>query len=127
MAKILIIDDDPALREIMRRILEPDGHDVRVAEDGARGLDLYRADPADLVITDLIMPEKEGIETIQELREEFPDVRILAVSGGGMVDPDGPLTDAELFGADGSLAKPFSVEALKQAANEVLSGAQKTG
>lgn len=127
MAKILIIDDDPALRDVMRKILEHDGHDVRVAEDGAMGLDLYRAEPADLVITDLIMPEKEGIETIQELREEFPHVRILAVSGGGMVDPDGPLTDAELFGADGSLAKPFSVEALKLAATEVLDGAEKSG
>ena len=123
MANILIIDDDPGLRATMRRILERTGHSVRVASDGDMGISLYRAEPADLVITDLIMPEKEGIETIQELREDFPQVRILAVSGGGMVDPDGPLTDAELFGADASLAKPFSVDELRDAVDGLLSPA----
>ncbi len=106
----------------MRKILEREGHDVRVATDGDQGILLHRVDPVDLVITDLIMPEKEGIETIQELREEFPGLRILAVSGGGMVDPDGPLTDAEIFGADASLAKPFSVDALCDAVSGVLVG-----
>ena len=107
----------------MRRILERAGHNVRVAADGDMGISLYRAEPADLVITDLIMPEKEGIETIQELREDFPEVRILAVSGGGMVDPNGPLSDAELFGADASLAKPFSVDELREAVAGLLSPA----
>jgi len=107
----------------MRRILERTGHNVRVAPDGDMGISLHRAEPADLVITDLIMPEKEGIETIQELREDFPEVRILAVSGGGLVDPDGPLTDAELFGADASLAKPFSVAELRDAVDGLLSPA----
>lgn len=120
MAKILIIDDDSALRTTMRKILERDGHAVRVATDGHRGLALHREDPADLVITDLIMPEKEGIETILELREEFPAIRILAVSGGGRIGPDGPLADAEVLGADSSLAKPFTVGALRDAVSGVL-------
>ena len=120
MANILIIDDDDARRRAMRRILERAGHSVREAPDGARGLALYREEAADVVVTDLIMPEKEGIETIIELREAYPGVRILAVSGGGTVDPDGPLTDARFLGADAALPKPFSVEDLQAAVARLL-------
>jgi CheY-like chemotaxis protein len=120
MADILIIDDDEALRRAMRRILERAGHQVREAEDGARGLALYREQEADVVVTDLIMPEKEGIETIIELRESYPGVKILAMSGGGAVGPDGPLTDARFLGADASLPKPFSVEDLQDAIARLL-------
>ncbi|MFC1575819.1 response regulator, partial [Gemmatimonadota bacterium] len=77
MAKVLIIDDDQALLRAMRKILERWHHEVVEARDGDEGVRLFRADSFDLVVTDLIMPGKEGIETIIELREEFPDVRIL--------------------------------------------------
>lgn len=120
MADIIIIDDEAALRSTMRKILERAGHVIREAEDGDRGIQLQREHPADLVITDIFMPGKEGMETIQDLKEEFPDVRILAVSGGASVGASGPLMDAELFGADGTLAKPFSVEILQKRVAEVL-------
>ena len=104
----------------MRKILERAGHVVREAPDGNQGIALYRADPADLVVTDLIMPEKEGIETIIELREEFPAVRILAISGGGSIEPGEPLTDARFLGADAALSKPFTLAELQETVSRLL-------
>jgi len=121
MAKILIIDDDPALRGTMRKILERSGHEVTEAADGDAGLRQVAAAAPDLVITDLLMPEKEGIETIQELTERYPDVRILAVSGaGGSEEEEGPLMDAKLFGAHAVLPKPFSVQTLTDVVARLL-------
>lgn len=122
MATILIIDDDEALRGTMRRILERKGHDVLEAGDGREGMALFRERGPDVVITDLIMPEQEGIETILQLKEEHAGARVLAVSGGGRVGPGGPLSDAVELGADASLAKPFSVEQLQQAVERLLAG-----
>ena len=76
MALILIIDDDDQIRDVIRRMLEPAGHEVVEAVDGADGIRIYRERPADLIITDLIMPKKEGVELIMELKMEFPDVKI---------------------------------------------------
>ncbi len=120
MARILIIDDDEALRGTMRKILEMDGHRIQEAQDGEVGLRLFRESPVDLVVTDILMPEKEGIETILELRELSPDLRILAVSGGMELDRTGPLADAEALGADSSLPKPFSVDELQEAVRSLL-------
>lgn len=122
MARILIIEDDAAVRRTMRKIVERMGHVVGEAEDGARGLSLFRQERYDLVVTDLLMPEKEGIETIMELREEAPGVKILAVSGGMVLDRTGPLEDAEALGADASLPKPFAVEELRSAVEGLLRG-----
>lgn len=122
MAGILIIDDDADLRALVRSALERAGHSVRGAADGGEGIRMFREIPADLVITDLIMPGKEGIETIRDLKEEFPGVRILAVSGGGSVSPAGLLTDATLFGADAALAKPFEIAELREAVVRLLAG-----
>lgn len=120
MADIIIIDDERDVRATVRKILERDGHTVRDADNGNQGIRLHRERPADLVITDLFMPDKEGIETIRELRELSPELRILAVSGGASMQPDGPLSDAEFLGADGSLAKPFTVEGLQDKVRSVL-------
>ena len=121
MADILIIDDDEALRSTMRKILQRQGHAVREAVDGASGLALMRESRPDLVVTDLYMPGKEGIETILELRAEDPELPILAVSGGGVTMTAGlSLGDAEALGADASLAKPFSVEEFQNAVDRLL-------
>lgn len=120
MADILIVDDDSSLRAVMRKILEKHGHQVREATDGALALDMVRQSRPDLLVTDLYMPEKEGIETIMEARATFPDLRILAVSGGGSMGPGAPLRDAEALGADASLAKPFSVDELADAVQRLL-------
>lgn len=109
---ILVIDDDTAVRNTVRLILERAGYLVREADGGEQGVKLYRDARADLVITDLFMPQQDGIETIQQLRAEFPDARILAVSGGASLGAEGPLIDARLLGADETLAKPFSREDL---------------
>ena len=100
MGRILVIDDDPAMRGSMRRVLERDGHDV--------------------VVTDVLMPGKEGMGTIVELREEAPDVRILVVSGGGTMLGESTLSDAQALGADASLAKPFTVDQLRSAVAVLL-------
>lgn len=121
MASILIIDDDDAVRRMLRTVLDRAGHHVLEARDGAEGMRLYaRADAVDLVITDLYMPGQDGIETIQLLRDQPGDCRILAISGGGAVGAAGPLRDAELFGADAALEKPFDRDDLLSAVDGLL-------
>jgi len=125
MARILVIDDEEPVRSIIKRGLEHHGHEVVEAEDGAEGTRVFEASPFDLVITDLIMPEKEGIETILDLKESHPDVRILVISGGlsfggRAVDRQGPLADAEALGADASLAKPFDIKNLIEVVDGLL-------
>jgi two-component system, chemotaxis family, chemotaxis protein CheY len=112
VAFVLIIDDDSSIRRVLRGALERAGHRVDEARNGAEGMQCYRSAPADLVITDLFMPDQDGIETIQELRDEFPDARILAISGGAVGTTTGTLTDAMLFGANATLAKPFTMQQL---------------
>jgi CheY-like chemotaxis protein len=85
MARILLIDDDRDVRTLMVYELKAAGHDVQAAQDGVEGLAMQRLSPADVVVTDIFMPEKEGIETIRELTEEFPGIKIIAISGGGQV------------------------------------------
>lgn len=120
MATVLIIDDEAPVRRVLRTALERAGHTVEEAADGVEGMKRYRTAPADLVITDMFMPDQDGIETIQLLREEFPDCRILAISGGFVVGAGGTLTDAMLFGANAILAKPFSIEQITSAVNSLL-------
>jgi DNA-binding response OmpR family regulator len=121
MSRVLVIDDDDAMRGTIRKILEREGHLVSEAVNGRVGLQKFRSEGADLVVTDLIMPEKEGIETIIELRAESEDVRILAMSGGEWVSVgEGRLHDAETMGANASLAKPFTVDQLRNAVAGLL-------
>ena len=120
MARILVIEDNMDVRSVIRQFLELAGHRVMVAANGLEGLKLFRQKPFDLIITDLIMPIKDGIETIMELRSEFPDVKTIAISGGGLVGPDTYLQLAESFGAACLLRKPFKKEELLKAVDEVL-------
>jgi CheY-like chemotaxis protein len=115
MPHILIIDDDDLLRTMLRLTLEEFGHTVTEARNGLEGLRLFQREPADLVITDLIMPEKEGIETIMELRKKYPGVKIIAMSGGGRVTAASHLRAARQLGANHVLTKPFDNDDLKLA------------
>ncbi len=121
MAYILVIEDDVDIRRLYRRILEQDGHQVAEASDGDVGLRLYREHRHELIITDIIMPQKEGIETIMELRREFPQVRIIAMSGGGEATSSQTcLHLAKRLGAATTLSKPFSRQELLDAVREAL-------
>jgi DNA-binding response OmpR family regulator len=113
MKVILVIDDDQDVRSCLRNILEHSGYSVLEAENGRIGIDIFRHNPVELVIVDLFMPEKEGIETIIELRKEFADLKILAISGGiPGYGPDHFLHIAQKLGADGTLDKPFNMQQL---------------
>lgn len=123
MKRILVIDDDVVFRQMLRKVLERAGYETTEAADGKEGIELFREAPADLVITDIIMPEQEGIETIQELKRDFPGVKIIAVSGGGRLDPKEYLKTAEQFGAVRTFNKPFDREEFLDAIRELLEDA----
>jgi YesN/AraC family two-component response regulator len=120
MARILLIDDDDSVRTVLRLMLAQFGHTVIEARNGREGMELFTHANADLVITDIVMPEKEGLEVLREMREIHPPVRIIAISGGGRVNPKDYLRMAKFLGAAGVLAKPISSEALIATINEVL-------
>lgn len=121
MAHVLVIDDEPQLREILTAFLESDGHTVAVAENGLAGLDQYRRRRADLVITDILMPAMDGIQLIHELRNEHPNVKVIAMSGGRRaISPQFNLESASLMGVRHVLAKPFSRRELSSAVKEAL-------
>lgn len=120
MQQILVIEDDKLMRGLLRLVLEHSGYNVVQAENGRDGVKFYRQNPTDLVITDLIMPGQEGLETIRELKREFPEVNIIAISGGGFNEPGEYLHVAELLGARRTLAKPFHQVKLLRAVRELL-------
>jgi DNA-binding response OmpR family regulator len=113
MSRILVVDDDIDLRLTMQEMLQAEGYEVSVAADGAQGIALQRKQPASLLITDIFMPNKEGIETIRDFRAEFPDVPIIAMSGGGRLKRRGStLFAAKEIGAAVILRKPFEMSDL---------------
>ena len=121
MKRILVIDDDSVIRLFIRASLEYSGYFVLEAENGNSGIDIFKQNPADLVIVDLYMPEKEGIETIIELRREYSHLKILAISGGiPRHGPDNLLRAAQILGADSFLNKPFTVQQLLDAIEKQL-------
>ena len=122
MADILIIDDDIQLSAMLKQLLERNGYSVITAPDGNKGINLYHSVGARLIITDLIMPVKEGIETIAELIKESKDIKIIAMSGGGRLKPDSYLNLAETFGAVRTFTKPIDRNELLKAVSELLSG-----
>jgi len=120
MIRILVIDDDFQMREMLGVILERKGYDVKTASDGKAAIQLQSKKPFDIVITDIIMPEKEGLETISELRRGYPQLKIIAISGGGRHRPEGYLELARQFGADRVLAKPFGSWEILSAVRELV-------
>ena len=127
MPRIIVIDDDEPIRIALRKMLESEGYEVAEASDGAHGLRLFDEQPADLVITDILMPEKEGFEVIRELLAKNPDVKIIAVSGS--VSRGGPdfLPQAGDMGASYVLPKPFKKKQVVDAVRGVLVEEKKKG
>ena len=121
MIRILLIDDEPALVDIYKKFLEQAGHEVEVASDGDEGLRLFAENSYDVVITDMLMPNKEGLETILELTEHRSDAKIIAVTGGGIGLGDDLLELAIEFGAKRALRKPVPMKELLAVVEEVWS------
>ena len=120
MSKILVLEDDAKLRELLREALEEAGHEVADAADGDAGMRAFKRSPVDLVIADIFMPEKDGLDVIRELKAGFPKVKIIAISGGGRLDKETYLMAASGMGADLVLGKPFEMQNLVDAVREVL-------
>jgi DNA-binding response OmpR family regulator len=121
MARILVIDDDQQFRESVGKILMREGYEVSYAADGNDGVKRFQEEGADLVIADIIMPEKEGFETIKEIRETRPDTKVIAVSGGGGIEPRFYLHFAKESGATRTLMKPFRRQELLAIVRELMS------
>jgi CheY-like chemotaxis protein len=119
-ATILIADDDPTLRAIGAELLSGEGYRVLEAADGDEALQLIEAEPVDLLILDMLMPNKDGLETIMELRRRDSAVRILAISGGGSMGVDTLLKPARIFGADRTLSKPLPISTFADIVAEML-------
>lgn len=122
MARILLIDDEELVLSTLQTALTKAGHEVVTARNGSEGLAAFRRQPVDLVITDIIMPEKEGIETIIEMRRQTASLPIIAISGGGQAHKSMFLQAAGTLGATRTLAKPFSPSQLVNLVSECLGG-----
>jgi CheY-like chemotaxis protein len=121
MIRILLIEDDVAVLEMLKKTLEREGYQVTTASNGRIGIREYNSQSFDVVITDLIMPDMEGMETIISLRKDNPDVKIIAMSGGGLNNPDEYLDVAKKLGAIKAFEKPLRRQVLLDAVAELTS------
>lgn len=122
MARILLIDDDDAICDVTAQVLRQAGHTVNTAPDGKTGLALHHAEQHDLIITDMVMPDMDGVELIMALRHTEPRPRVIAISGGSQFSEALLLPFAQRLGVQRTLAKPIQADALLQAVAEVLAG-----
>ncbi len=120
MAHILVVDDEAEVRHLIQDLLAREGHELIFAENGRQALERARDRSLDLVITDLIMPEMEGLETIRGLKREHKNLKIIAISGGGRTDPNDYLRTARVFGACKTLQKPFMIAEFLGTVKDVL-------
>lgn len=120
MTSVLVVDDDSGVRGVVSRFLGSAGYEVREASTGREGMAAYRERTADLVITDMYMPDSDGIDVIMRLRADFPHIRIVAMTGGGVRDEGKVLEGAEHAGALCTLRKPFDRESLLRAVADTL-------
>ena len=124
---ILVVDDDPQIRKLITAILKREKYGVITAANGGLALEALENQAVDLVITDLIMPEKEGIETIMEIRQKHPTLPIIAISGGGKLNPKTYLNIAKNIGAVSTMTKPIDTAHLKSMVKEQLAAAEGNG
>ena len=115
---VLVLDDEVSMREYVRSVLEKNGHRVFEAKDGNEGMTIAKANPPDLVITDIVMPDKEGLETIRDIKTLYPACCVIAMSG--MVYAETYLSMAQSFGAQVVLHKPFTRSELEAAVQSVM-------
>ena len=120
MARILVVDDDPDICRTLLRLLERDGHEVSVADNGKNGLLVLHENEFDLIITDIIMPDQDGLAMIIETKKARPGLRVIALSGGGFSGPEDYLKLASALGADEVFLKPFQPVELLQSVNQLL-------
>jgi len=120
MTRVLVVDDDSQMRELLGLVLQRKGYDVKTAMDGSVAVKLQKEKAFDLIITDIIMPEKEGLETIMEIRRIYPQIKIIAISGGGRHRPDVYLDLAEQLGANRILTKPFGSSEILSAVSDLV-------
>lgn len=120
MKRILVIDDEPAIRRLIRGAMESVGYTVREAENGCEGLNQCEAWTPDVVITDIFMPEQDGLQTMRTLRKTFPRARIIAISGGGDMGDLDVLRTARAMGATTILQKPFDMSTLRKVVERIL-------
>ncbi len=126
MARVLVIDDDDDTRRMLCEVLTRAGHEVVAAADGRTGVARYRDSRADVVITDIFMPDSDGLETIREIRGEFLQARIIAISGGGRRSDFDYLPSALILGAWRTMDKPFSPAEILHAVAEALEKPDQT-
>ena len=117
MAKILIIDDETAIAYMLKKMVERAGHEAEIAGNGNEGLQFFDRFHPDLLITDIVMPEKEGLELIFDLRRKNPKLKIIAISGGGSFQYEGYLNSAKHLGADMVFQKPLDLKELMSIQN----------
>jgi len=128
MAQILIIEDDVEFRTVLKDLLERNNYSVETAENGAQGVRMYRENPTDLIITDMIMPKDKGsqltvsggLQVMKDIKEIYPEIKFIAMSGGGIGDTKDFLEAARLLNARYTFEKPFSNEELLQAVKELI-------
>ena len=121
MAKILIVDDEQNIRNILRESLKKDEHEIYEAGTGQEASDILNSNQIELLITDLVMPGKTGLDLIMEVKENYPDLTIIAISGGGGINGRFDyLPIAQLIGANNIIKKPFSINDIKQSVTNLL-------
>jgi CheY-like chemotaxis protein len=120
MKRILVVDDDDLIRDLIYEILEPQGYQILLAENGNRALEILDKEEIDLIITDIIMPDKEGIETILDIKKRLPHAKIIAMSGGGQLEANSYLSMAKRLGVNATLSKPFDPAKLLGMIQEIL-------
>ena len=126
MPTILVIDDDEYLRDSLRRTLKKGNYTVLEAAEGGKGLAVLATQAVDLILLDIFMPGREGLETITELRRSYPTIKVIAMSGGGSKGDLDVLKTAKVFGAQRTLAKPFTREELIEAVEQVVNGSSRS-